>query len=77
MIGVRDPPMGQEGESTVDSNYVKPGTPAPISGQYAQVGPRGGFAGSGEITAVQGKPMPPTEKPGQQWSLVDATKHKG
>lgn len=49
----------------------KPGTPAPVSGQYK--------AGKGayEITAVKGKPLPPTSQSGQTWKLVDATKHKG
>jgi len=37
---------------------LKPGTPAPVSGQYEQVGPRGG-AGK-EITGIKGKPLPPT-----------------
>jgi hypothetical protein len=44
-------------------------TPAPDSGQYRPVGPRGGSAGSNEITAVQGKPLPPTPKAGQSWQL--------
>lgn len=59
------------------SSPSKPGTPAPDSGQYRPVGPRGGYAGSNEITAVQGKPLPPTPKAGQQWKLTDPTKHKG
>lgn len=59
------------------ASNVKPGTPAPKSGQYVQVGPRGGNAGGTEITAVKGKPMPPTTGPNKQWHLVDPTKHKG
>lgn len=55
---------------------VKPGSPAPKSGQYVEVGPRGGAHGSNETTAVQGKPMPPTSSPGSTWVLVDPTKHK-
>ena len=55
---------------------IKPGQACPTSGQYKIVGPRGGFAGSNEVTSVQGKPMPPTPKPGQQYVLVDATSHK-
>lgn len=47
----------------------KPGTPAPRSGQYKPV------SGGPEITAIQGKPLPPTPKPGGAWKLVDATKH--
>jgi hypothetical protein len=58
------------------ASNTKPGIPAPASGQYVQVGPRGGNASSSEITAVQGKPMPPTSRPGQQWQMVDPTKHK-
>jgi hypothetical protein len=32
--------------------------------------------GNTEITAVEGKPLPPTSKPGNGWKLVDPTKHK-
>lgn len=49
----------------------KPGTPAPASGQYK---PSSG--GKNEITAIEGKPLPPTPKSGQAWILVDRTKHK-
>ena len=48
----------------------KPGTPAPASGQYKQPGSKT------EITAVKGKPLPPTSRPGASWNLVDKTKHK-
>ena len=54
----------------------KSGAPAPASGQYVIVGPKGGKTGN-EVTAVEGKPMPPTPKPGQGFVLVDKTKHKG
>ncbi len=54
---------------------VKPGQPAPISGQYEIVGPRGGRTGE-ERTAVRGKPMPPTPEPGQSYLPVDPTKNK-
>lgn len=53
---------------------VKPGQPAPQSGQYQKIGPRG--AKGPEVTAVKGKPMPPTDKPGSTFRLVDPTKHK-
>lgn len=53
----------------------KPGTITQVSGQYAIVGPRGGMLGT-EITSVQGKPLPPTPKPGQGYVLVDPTQHK-
>jgi hypothetical protein len=54
---------------------VKPGEPAPLSGQYAVVGPRGGDTGK-EVTAVKGKPMPPAPKPGVTYKPVDGTKNK-
>lgn len=60
-------------KSSKPTSGLKPGTPAPVSGQYERVGPRGGRSGD-EITAVSGKPLPPTEKPGQSYTLVDPTK---
>ncbi len=53
----------------------KPGQSTPKSGQYQIVGPKGGKTGI-EITAVEGKPLPPTPKPGQGYILVDKTTHK-
>ena len=53
---------------------LKPGQPAPNSGQYEQVGPRGGKGK--EITAVKGKPLPPTPKPGGTYKLVDPIDNK-
>lgn len=50
---------------------INPGTPAPDSGQYRPVG------GGNEVTAVQGKPLPPTPTAGTGWKLVDKTKPKG
>ncbi|MEV7678141.1 hypothetical protein AB0O64_06240 [Streptomyces sp. NPDC088341] len=49
---------------------LKPGTPAPKSGQYKVPGAKT------EVTAVKGKPLPPTRKAGQGYTLVDPTKHK-
>ncbi len=54
---------------------LKPGNTAPRSGQYEQVGPRGGKTGH-EVTVVKGEPLPPTQKPGMTFTLVDATKNK-
>lgn len=54
---------------------LKPGQPTPKSGQYGVTGPRGGKTGT-EVTSVKGKPLPPTPKPGQGYTLVDPTKHK-
>ena len=53
---------------------LKPGQTAPRSGQYQQVGPRGG-KGS-EVTSVKGEPLPPAPAKGTTYNLVDATKHK-
>lgn len=58
------------------ADKTRPGAPTPTSGQYVEVGPRGGVHGNYEITSVFGKPMPPTSKPGCSWQLVDQTKHK-
>ena len=51
------------------------GSKAPASGQYKPVGPRGGV-GKKEITAVKGKPLPPTPVPGSSFKIVDRTKNK-
>lgn len=53
---------------------LKPGQPAPKSGQYQQVGPRGGRGP--EVTSVKGEPLPPTPTPGSTYDLVDPTKNK-
>ena len=53
----------------------KPGTRAPLSGQYGIIGPRGGKTGA-ERTVVKGEPMPPTPKKGMTYTLNDPTKHK-
>jgi hypothetical protein len=51
-----------------------PGEKAPASGQYQQVGPRGGKGK--EVTVVQGEPLPPTPTRGTTYVLVDRTKNK-
>ena len=53
---------------------LPPGTEAPVSGQYQQIGPRGGKGP--ERTVVKGEPMPPTPKPNMTYDLVDKTKTK-
>lgn len=53
---------------------LKPGETAPKSGQYQQIGPRGGHGP--EVTSVKGEPLPPTPVAGSTYTLVDATKHK-
>ncbi len=52
-----------------------PGEKAKQSGQYEIVGPRGGRTGV-ERTIVKGEPLPPTQKPGQKYIVVDPTKNK-
>ncbi len=56
------------------SKTMKPGQIATRSGQYEIVGPRGGGTGK-ERTVTKGEPLPPTEKSGQSFKLVDPTKH--
>jgi hypothetical protein len=53
---------------------LKPGQTAPRSGQYQQIGPRGGHGP--EVTSVRGEPLPPTSAAGSTYRLVDPTKHK-
>ena len=53
---------------------LRPGQPAPASGQYLTRGPRGGHGN--EITAVKGKPLPPADKPGTTYDLVDRTNNR-
>ena len=54
------------------NNPLKPGNKAPHSGQYEEVGPRGGHTGD-EVTGVKGRKLPPTSKPGNSCILVDPT----
>jgi hypothetical protein len=54
----------------------KPGERPSDSGQFKEVGPRGGKVSNTEITGIQNKPLPPTSKSGNKWELVDKTKHK-
>lgn len=58
------------------SKPLKPGQPAPQSGIYNQVGPRGGATGE-QVVSTQNKPLPPTPKPGQGYVLVDPAHHQG
>ncbi len=53
---------------------LKPGQTAPKSGQYVQVGPRGGEGN--EVTVTKGEPMPPSPKPGMTYDLTDPSKNK-
>ncbi len=55
---------------------LPPGTPAPKSGIYEQLGPRGGRTGE-EADSTRGKPLPPTDRSGNTWHLVRPAHHKG
>jgi addiction module HigA family antidote len=52
----------------------RPGQSAPHSGQYQQIGPRGGKGR--EVTAVKGEVLPPTTAKGSTYKLVDPSKNK-
>jgi hypothetical protein len=52
---------------------LHPGEPAPSSGLYEVRGPRGGRTGR-EVTAIEGRPLPPVEK-GRSFTLTDKAKH--
>ena len=54
---------------------LTPWTPAPRSGQYQQVWPRGWTQWRPEITSTQGKPLPPAPKPWITYTLADPTRH--
>jgi hypothetical protein len=51
------------------------GEPAPASGQYPVVGPKGGDKGY-EITIKKGAPLPPVPEKGWGFGKPDLTKHK-
>jgi hypothetical protein len=53
---------------------LKPGQPAPVSGQYQIRGPRGGQGP--ERTVVRNEPLPPTPSRNSTYTLVDRTKTK-
>ncbi len=57
------------------SPLLPPGKPAPASGQYQQVGPKGGNPGP-EVTMPKGHILPPTDRPGQKYVIVDPTNNK-
>lgn len=53
---------------------LKPGETAPASGQYQQIGPRGGKGR--EVTSVKGEVLPPTTVKGSTYKLVDPSKNQ-
>jgi|GEM_PF-1058398 len=50
------------------------GQTAPKSGQYQEIGPRGGKGH--EVTVVKGETLPPTTQKGSTFKIVDPTKNK-
>jgi hypothetical protein len=58
----------------MSKSALKPGMTAPKSGQYVTVGPKGGQGK--EITSTKGNTLPPAQKPGTTYKLVDPTKNK-
>lgn len=56
------------------ASTLKPGNTAPKSGQYLEIGPRGGE--KKEVTISKGETMPPTEIPNSYFKLVDPSKNK-
>jgi hypothetical protein len=59
----------------MSTKRLPPGTPAPMSGIYEQIGPRGGRTGE-EADSTRGKPLPPTGRSGDTWTLVRPAHHK-
>lgn len=57
------------------SKILKSGQDAPASGQYEEVGPRGGKTGH-EVTSSKGQPLPPTREKGRGYILVDRSRNK-
>ena len=56
------------------SKGLRPGSKAPRSGQYQQIGSRGGKGK--EVTVVKGEPLPPTPSKSMKYNLVDPTNNK-
>ena len=54
---------------------LKPGQKAPASGQYREVGPRGGET-KHEVTVVKSEPMPPTRGKGRTYVISDRSNNK-
>lgn len=57
------------------ADLKKPGEKADTSGQYAEINKTDKPTGK-EATVTRNEPLPPTEKKGYRWKLVDKTKHK-
>ena len=60
---------------TMSKKSLTPWTITPTSGQYVLTWPRWWTVWNPEITSIQWKPLPPTQKPWYTYTLVDPTKH--
>jgi YjzC-like protein len=58
----------------VGKQTYRPGQTAPKSGQYREIGPRGGLGK--EVTVPKGSTLPPTPRPGVEYKIVDPTDNK-
>ena len=56
-------------------SILKPGNIAPVSAQYAVIGPKGGKTGK-EIQSTKGHPLPPSDKAGSTYKIVDTVKNQ-
>ena len=54
---------------------LKPGQPAPQSGIYDMVGPRGGKT-SEQVVSTQNHPLPPTPRSGQGYQVAKPAHHQ-
>ena len=54
--------------------HLRPGDPAPRSGQYVEIGPRG--RKGHEVTVAKDERLPPTTKKRSSYKLVDPTRNK-
>lgn len=55
---------------------IKPGMDTPRSDLYDKLGSRDSDTGE-QISSTKGKPLPPTDKPGETWKLVKPAHYKG
>ena len=53
---------------TTNTDHIKPGEIAPITGQYQEIGPRG--RKGREVSVTQGMPLPPTIVPDSTYVVV-------
>jgi hypothetical protein len=74
LVPRKDHQLEEEMRAMAKDKGLRPSQTAPKSGQYEQVGPRGGKGK--EVTVTKGEPMPPAPKPGMTYNLTDATKNK-